>query len=267
MEHWTEETEVLVAQISDSHLYADANRALLDPQGNPVCVPETTLLMVLDHVGRLESRPDLLLLTGDLSDDGSAESYQRLDRNLAGLGIPYHWIPGNHDSPGRMAMDLTGNSSHFSFRGWHFGLLSSKALPEGRDDGEVSAATLEELDRFLRAHLGPTLLAVHHPPLEIGSPWLDDCYPLRNASVLRQMISNFPQVKVVVSGHAHQFFSQQRRGILYLGTASTSSQLVPRSDSARLVGTPPDYRDAVPGYRLLMLKADGSIETQAIWVE
>jgi len=255
-----------VGQISDAHLYADENRAMLDTCGNRVCVPDSTFNRVLAHVSGHHPRPDLLLLTGDLSDDGSVESYRRLDRRLAGLGIPYHWIPGNHDVLMPMTAELSGNASHFTLGGWHFALLNSKALPDGRADGELSAATLEALDRFLRANGGPTLLAVHHPPLEIGSPWLDDGCPLRNASVLRELIGRFPQVKGVVFGHAHQFLSQERRGVVYLGTASTSNQLVPKSDVPRLVGTPPDYRDAPLGYRLLGLNTDASIDTQEIWV-
>ncbi len=262
----TEGQPMLLAQISDFHLYADATRPLLDERGNRVCLPDRHLQQVLDHVMQSGARPDLLLVTGDLSDDGSAESYRRLDRKLAELGIPYHWIPGNHDSVAPMLAELSGNSSHFSAGGWHFALLNSKAWPEDRADGELTESSLEELSEFLRGHTGPTLVAVHHPPLEIDSPWLDDGCPLRNASVLRQLLGRYSQVKAVVFGHAHQFFRRQRRGIGYLGTASTCNQLVPNFDVPRLVGTPPDYQDAPPGYRRLRLNGDGSFDTQEIEV-
>ena len=83
---------MLLAQISDLHvrppgeLYygvADSN-AMLDA--------------AIDHVNALDPRPDLLLVTGDLVDEGSDEEYASLRPRLDRCAIPYLVMAGNHDS-------------------------------------------------------------------------------------------------------------------------------------------------------------------------
>jgi 3',5'-cyclic-AMP phosphodiesterase len=82
---------MLIAQISDIHvcaeglLYkgvADSNRALLD---------------AIEHLHGLDRRPDLVLITGDLVDEGRPEEYAAALKRLARLSVPYLVIPGNHD--------------------------------------------------------------------------------------------------------------------------------------------------------------------------
>lgn len=90
------QTSLLIAQITDTHLFAESDQCLLGLK------TIESLRTVLNQVDALEQRPDLLLLTGDLSQDGSAESYQTLQELLIPLGIPAYWIPGNHDCPATM---------------------------------------------------------------------------------------------------------------------------------------------------------------------
>ncbi len=45
----------------------------------------------------MDRRPDLVVLTGDLVDEGRPEEYEMLRKILAALPIPYLVIPGNHD--------------------------------------------------------------------------------------------------------------------------------------------------------------------------
>ena len=80
-----------IAQISDCHVSA-APDTLYRGQ-NPV----ENLRAVLDHVAT--RKPDILLATGDLSEDGSAASYETLAGMLAQPGVPVLAVPGNHDEP------------------------------------------------------------------------------------------------------------------------------------------------------------------------
>lgn len=248
---------LLLAQVSDSHLYENEAGALRDRSGNVVCVTASTLRQVLADVRGLDPRPELLLLTGDLSHDGSAASYRRLKRWLAEVGIPYHWTPGNHDCPRTMAAELSGWSAQVRCGAWNVVLLNSKVPQEGAHHGEVSADALEELGGILSTQPLPTLIALHHPPLDVGSRWLDEKYPLRNATNLRQWIGQFPHVKVVVFGHAHQELDREVEGVRYLGAPSTCDQFVPQTEVLT--------RDELPpGYRLLWLHDNGSIDTEVI---
>src|SRR4051812_2821532 len=83
---------MLIAQISDIHvrpqgvLYkgvVDSNRMFAD---------------AIAHLNALDPRPDMVLITGDLVDEGDPAEYAALRPLLAPLELPYRLIPGNHDS-------------------------------------------------------------------------------------------------------------------------------------------------------------------------
>ena len=79
-----------VLQISDSHLRAEPNTpGDLDP--------DATLLGTVDAVR--DVRPDLVLLTGDLADDGSLAALRRVRNLTDGLSAPILAVGGNHDDP------------------------------------------------------------------------------------------------------------------------------------------------------------------------
>ena len=51
----------------------------------------------IDHINRRHSDATLCIFTGDLTDDGEAESYADLKAALSRLTVPYRLLPGNHD--------------------------------------------------------------------------------------------------------------------------------------------------------------------------
>jgi Icc protein len=73
---------LLIAQVTDIHLFADASKELL---GLPTA---KSFHVVLERLQKLLPQPDILLLTGDLSQDGKPESYQCLQDALKSLAIP-----------------------------------------------------------------------------------------------------------------------------------------------------------------------------------
>ncbi|MDY7016486.1 MAG: metallophosphoesterase, partial [Cyanobacteriota bacterium] len=82
---------ILVAQITDTHLFADRDRQLYN-------VPTAkSFAAVLEKLRQLDPQPDVLLLTGDLSQDMTPESYRHLNAALQPFEIPTYWLPGNHD--------------------------------------------------------------------------------------------------------------------------------------------------------------------------
>lgn len=244
-------SSLLVAQITDTHLYADAQKELLGLQTS------YSLQAVIDQVNALEQRPDLLLLTGDLSQDGTAKSYELLQEMLSPLAIPAYWVPGNHDCPKTMARVLTRSpiSPQKSFHAapWQIVLLDSSVF--GCVHGCLTAASLAWLDQELSQSQGaPTLIAFHHPPFLSGSDWMNDL-GLLNAEDFFEVCDRHHQVKLVLFGHIHQNFSRQRNQVHYLGTPSTCIQFKPNSVDFAL-------DEEQPGLRLVTLYPDGTWESQ-----
>src|SRR5258707_2392799 len=61
----------------------------------------------VDHLNRLDPRPDLVLITGDLVDEGLQAEYESLRALLAKLDLPYLLMAGNHDDRERLARSFT----------------------------------------------------------------------------------------------------------------------------------------------------------------
>jgi Icc protein len=240
-----------VVQITDIHLFAQAEQRLL---GLPTL---ESFRAVLRQVANLSPRPQLLLLTGDLSQDGKPESYQLLQNAFAQLGIPTYWLPGNHDCFSVMEEVLGGgsvsNQKSVQAGGWRFLLLNSQV--PGRVHGRLSHETLAWLDRQLsRREECPVAIGLHHPPFAVGSTWLDGS-ALQNSESLFAILDQHPRVKLVMFGHIHQDYSYQRRGVQYLGTPSTSIQFEPHSHDFAL-------GQEVPGFRIFQLYPDGTYHTR-----
>src|SRR5262245_1685550 len=83
---------MIIAQISDLHVGAPGQRVFggVDSAGN--------LARCVRHILTLVPQPDVVLVTGDLVDRGTAEEYAHVRALLAPLPMPYYVIPGNHDA-------------------------------------------------------------------------------------------------------------------------------------------------------------------------
>jgi Icc protein len=242
---------LLIAQVTDIHLFADASKELL---GLPTA---KSFHVVLERLQKLLPQPDILLLTGDLSQDGKPESYQCLQDALKSLGIPTYWLPGNHDQASVMEQVLKeapiSAQKSFQAGGWQFLLLNSAVC--GCVHGQLSPESLDWLD-FQLQETGPrpTLIGLHHPPFLVNSNWLDSS-TLKNSEKLFEVIDRHPQVRLVVFGHVHQEVERSRRGVRYLACPSTSIQFMPESEKFSLDNTE-------PGFRLMNLYPDGRFETK-----
>src|SRR5690625_6464560 len=81
-------------QITDCHLQAD-------PEARSRCgVPLRQLEAVVAAVRA--AQPDAVIVTGDISNDGSVASYQHAWQVFAALECPWFWFGGNHDQPAQM---------------------------------------------------------------------------------------------------------------------------------------------------------------------
>lgn len=240
-----------VAQVTDIHLFAAAEGELL---GLPT---QQSFQAVLAELQQLDPRPDLLLLTGDLSQDETPDSYRRLYDLLAPLRIPVYWLGGNHDRLPVVDRILCQppfyGDKALQRNGWQFLLLGS-GVP-GKVHGSLDSQSLDWLDRQLSQNRDrPTLIALHHPPFPVNSEWIDGSR-LQNPDDLFAIIDRHPQVRLVVFGHIHQECDRLRRGVQYFGTPSTCVQFKPGSRKFAL-------DDKSPGFRLLDLRSDGRWTTR-----
>lgn len=242
-------TAVRIAQISDTHLLANASHALMGIN------TENSLHAVLTHIEE-NFLPDLALLTGDLSQDGSASSYQRLEQHIQNLSRPAYWLPGNHDefhiAHSVFENSAISNDKFICIQKWQIILLNSQK--PGAVEGYLTNTELDFLEARLQEYPNHhTLLCLHHHPLPIGSAYLD-AMGLQNASDFLSIIDSYSNIRGVICGHVHQASEIQRKGIPFLSAPSTNVQFKPHSEMFAV-------DTCAPGYRWLELGTDGMIKT------
>ena len=200
-----------LVQLSDSHVSADPDTEYRGHQ------PLARLKRLDETIRRLA--PDAIVLTGDVSEDGSAESYQQVAEWVGGWCDDIAWLPGNHDQ--RAVMEVVFDRPGFNAGpliergGWQLVLLDSAW--RDRPEGELDDERLKPLERLTPGM--PALVFVHHQPIAIGSPWID-VYPLvANHRLWERLDSR--TVHAIAFGHVHQVFEGEHQGIACLSAPST----------------------------------------------
>lgn len=230
---------VTILQISDTHLRIEPTR-----EHRVLGSPDDSLAAT---VAAIAVRPDLVVLSGDLSDDGSEAALARVRAAVAPFGAPMMAIAGNHDS--QAAVDAVfGPAEPLEVGGWRV-LPVATAVP-GREDGELDpVATLERIDGF---DARPTVLVVHHPPV---SPSSHPIFGLVGGPELLERLRLRPHVRLILSGHLHQAFEQPDDGLVVLGAPSTYYAMQHDGPEFR-----PDF-DAPVGARAVVLHDDGTFSS------
>lgn len=252
----TDQRPQRVVQISDCHLFASTDGRLLGLN------TEDSLKLVLDRVAREHSLIDVILATGDLSQDGSVTAYSRFQTHLERFAAPSYWLQGNHDLTQPMINTL-GGRSHLSpclieQGAWRIIMLNSSV--EHEVPGYFQPSELEFLVEALEKSRGHhTMVCLHHHPLPMGCAWLDT-QVVKNAVDFWAVMDRFEHVRAIIWGHVHQESDQLRKGVRLMSVPSTCVQFKPKSRDFAV-------DEVAPGYRWFDLHADGRIDTQVSRVE
>lgn len=174
-----------------------------------------------DHLQRFEQvlcwlkqvSPDVLVLTGDLTDGGWTEGYAEIAARLEQQTWPSLLLPGNSDHRNQMrqtwgnarwAQDTPGEFLHFSHDAGQIHLLGLDSAVSGQSYGCVSDR-LEWLKMQLnKGGETPTLLFLHHHVFPSGIAGLDETM-CRGLDELETLITSAPRrILAVSSGHVHR---------------------------------------------------------------
>jgi Icc protein len=247
---------IRLIQITDPHV-----QPVSDQQFKGLDTAQT-LEQVIAAINAETEQPDLILATGDLAHDPIPMAYVRLRAILAQSGCPVFCLPGNHDHPVRMHHLLNhgriSTAKNIHCGDWQIMLLDS--VVEGSEHGRLSDDEFLFVRRQLQCSTDRhVLIAVHHHPVDIGSPWMD-AMKLSNGDEFLALIQRFPQVRCVIWGHIHQDFRSQLGDIQLIGSPSTCLQFKPNTLHFEKDELP-------PAYRKLTLWRDGRITTSLRWLE
>lgn len=223
-------------QITDHHLGPDAAAV------NRGYATAWALERVLDAIAAGGHDADFLLCTGDLVNAGSDAEYA-FARSCFGIepagsapgpltlarggleGLPAYLVPGNHDPREVFVQNLfpdTARAAELDLS-WQVGDTAFVFLDMGTSGrmGVLRDASLEHLDRVLAAGR-PTVVVLHHHPVEVGIPWLDEAVPVGIDRLWERLRGG--GVLGVLFGHTHASVEREVHGVPVLGLRSTCFQ-------------------------------------------
>ena len=245
-----------IIQITDLHL----NKSK-DVVSNGINTHESAN-KVIESIRINEKDNDCLILSGDLSNDYSIESYNYLMQLLKDFEAPIYLMSGNHDSPSHLKT-LTNNKNIFfknfqCFNNWGVFMFNTKK--ENSPNGLLKKEELVYFDEVLLNTLYEYIIVfLHHHPVPIGSASMDSMI-IENAELLTDRIMKYDKIKAVSWGHIHNEFNLNMGSAKLFSTPSTCYQA--KEKSKNFIIDP----EALPGYRRIFLNDDGSFDTEVIRV-
>ena len=128
---------MLIAQITDFHV----GRVINTDAGSIDLYDR--LLAAVEHINKLFTLPDLVVVTGDISNHGNVDDYLRTKAALEQLKMPYLIVPGNHDHRGRIRdifsdhdyLQSDGEFLHYCIDEFPLRLISLDTLNPGQHTG------------------------------------------------------------------------------------------------------------------------------------
>ncbi|NUU05132.1 hypothetical protein HNO83_02070 [Leifsonia sp. C5G2] len=235
-----------ILHLSDTHLFGDGS--LHYGRVDTLAALDRTLerAATIDGV-------DVVAVSGDLSDDGSAESYRSLAARLApfaaDLGAELVYAMGNHDLRKGFEAVLGARETVTQRNGFRIVTLDT-SVP-GAGYGALDADQLDALADVLAAPAQHgTVVVLHHPPVPAASALLA-ALELTTPEALLD-VCTAGDVRAVLAGHYHHALATQAHGVPVIvapGVANSSDPMSPAGTERATVGS---------GFAVVDLPLEGS---------
>ena len=185
----------------------------------------------LKDIARWHGDADFCVISGDLTNEGDRQAYAWLVERLEDFPLKTFLMVGNHDSREEFtqAFPRTGRDEngfvqyvHQSDRGVFLFLDTLKGpVPEG----EYCAIRRDWLaDQLQAAASDPVWIFMHHPPFDIGIPFMDRI-KLEEPEAFAEVISSHGDIRHIFFGHVHRAAFVHWRGIPCTCLPATNHQV------------------------------------------
>ena len=228
-------------QISDTHIVKTGSlvSGRLETSG-PLKRLALRIAELQFEVGPLDG----IVVTGDVSDDGTAESYALFKSILKPLNLPIFCIPGNHDvrSPFRAAFHEAGYLPKAGKLNWQqrlgaLEIIGLDTLIEGQSCGELDQASLQFLKTCLvNLKKVPAVLVMHHPPFKSGMAFMDTIGLQNGTEQLSKILAEHQGEVLVLCGHLHRNISTRLAGHTVISAPSVCSSFLFNIDHDAPIG-------------------------------
>ncbi len=199
-----------------------------DPDEKPEELNRIRFRKTLDRVVNSPNPIDMLVLSGDLTDHGDRESFEKTASLLTICPFPIYPMVGNHDTRVELLNafpDTPTNGGFIQYAVEHEGLriIFLDTLELGRHGGAFCEGRRDWLAAELAAHPAtPTLIFMHHPPVVAGIGWMDPGADEAWMQRFGQAVEGHRQILAIHCGHLHRPIHAMFKGIPVSVTASVA---------------------------------------------
>jgi len=255
------QSKLVIAQFSDCHLFADING--LHHGANVY----QNLQQVLTAI-TTDNSIDVVVFTGDLTQDHSEKSYQNFVNavQVSQLTKPLYFLAGNHDE--YRLLDKYLHAAPFNSNKmitneyWQICLLNTKSNTPA---GFVSEESLEQLVQHIDSSKNQLIFTHHHP---IDVHYFIDKHGLKNKPALWQLIAEHSSISAIACGHVHQTLALAQtinnREITVLTCPATSIQFDPKASDVKALAKKSGQG---VGYRRIHLQSNGNFKSDVIFID
>lgn len=255
---------MLIAHISDTHIAGPGLKT------NGIAPMAENLARCVDAINTLTVRPDLVLLSGDVTNNLARDEAQRAADTLMRLNSPLYLVPGNHDNR-EVLWDVFGGGAipsradgfiNYVINGFDLRIIALDSVAQGHSGGEFCSTRAAWLREAL-AEGGdqPTIVFMHHPPLKCGVPETDQD-GFDGVEELGAIIAGYPNIQRILCGHIHLLTHARWNGTVVTTAPSMGMQLT--LDLTQALAS--KFYLADPGYLLHHWTPEKRLITHAVTV-
>lgn len=255
---------MLIAQISDLHIVKKDEKTI------GVAPMDENLLKCIAHINQLEPKPNVVLVSGDITHSLSLEEAQYAAQLLKELHAPYYIVPGNHDSREAFWQVFGGNACpenidgmiNYTLEDFPVRIIALDSTKPKTVGGDICQKRLDWLDARLAENMQkPTLIFMHHPPVKVGV--LEADYDgFAGAGALGAIIEKYNNIERIVCGHIHLTTHTKWHGTIVSTAPSMGMQL----GLDLTMKKPSEFILEAPGYLLHHLTPQNDLVTHTIYV-
>ncbi|MBF7682451.1 phosphodiesterase [Acinetobacter sp. B5B] len=219
--------QFVIAQISDLHIKAHGKLSYKKVD------TLHAFKRCIEHLNQLSPAPDLVAITGDLTDFGRSDEYKAFTDAIASLNLPWVAIAGNHDDRENLRVAYKNQPwqpEQGTFFNWVISdlpiqIIGLDSTVPNKPWGEFCKDQQEWLEQTLSLHPHkPTIILLHHHPFLSGIGHMDQ-QNLRGIERLECTLKKHPQVQRILCGHLHRFITTTLAGITVCSAPGTSHQV------------------------------------------
>jgi 3',5'-cyclic AMP phosphodiesterase CpdA len=260
---------MLIVQISDTHIAGWNKKAY------GIAPVARNLSDCVEHINQLIPKPDLVLVTGDITNAGLKEEFEQAASLLNKLDAPYYVIPGNHDDRsnllsvfGGIACPLTGFYKNQGFINYviddfDIRLIAMDSTVIDEPGGEICEIRSAWLDKRLEEELEkPTILFMHHPPVKLGVIE-SNVDGFIGSERLGAIVGKYTNIERILCGHIHLPAFVRWHGTIVSTAPSMGMQL----DLDITMEHPSRFHLEPPAYQLHHWTADNNLVSHTVNVK